>query len=206
MAIQGEKFKWDKPFGPYKAVIQRLFDGLNQIQPIEGLGIALDQTDHGRQISSTATSGGRAGGGSISLPFQVKDVSADDGLKVQVTDGKINGEFPAGMGFGNYILDVAEESFQEVYAIVTFDSETLDISSRTLGVSNSPPDSEDGTAIIPIADLQVTYDGDGNPILAIEQIEVGDINFDFLYGQVNGQPSLFLLKSYGQIAIPPDDE
>lgn len=47
-------FKIDKPFGPprLRKIVQQIVDRINQISPIPGAGIDIDQEPDGRQIST----------------------------------------------------------------------------------------------------------------------------------------------------------
>jgi hypothetical protein len=132
-------------------------------------------------------------------------------LKVKVIDGKVNGEYPSGMGFNNYVISLDEESYQQVYLYITYDETTLDITSRTLDVSDSPPDPVSGTLIIPLADITISYTAISLPdhptslpyVSVINQLEDGNINFTLIYGLQDGVPALLAIKSYGDwIPLP----
>lgn len=175
---------------------------------IAGNNVLLKRSDG--YVILTGNAAGRPGGGKTTpLPFAVIDatvVNPDNtvNLKVQVVDGKVNDEYPTGMGFGDFILDLVEETFQEVYLYITFDSLTLDITSRTIDVSDTPPDSSVtatvGTLILPLADITISYTT-GPPSLPyvsdIHQIEIGDIIFQLVYGALNGAPALLPVRAYG---------
>lgn len=130
------------------------------------------------------------------LPFELVNATTGGVLKIKVTDGKVNKAFPSGMGFNNYVLNLVEESFQEVYLIITYDEDNLSITSRTLGMSDSPPDSTPGTLIISIGSITITYDANSNPIVTPANDAVGNIQFAFVYGAYNGEPALLPVNVY----------
>lgn len=141
----------------------------------------------------------------VSLAFLLTPATdpATGALSVTVTDGLINDVYPSGMGYGGYTLAVVEEPYQQVYAVVLYDEDTLEITSRTLGISDSPPTSESGSLVIPIGYLTVTYDGGGKPILTATNQTVGNIKFQFIYGSYNAAPALFpVLVAANPIVLP----
>lgn len=168
---------------------------------IESKGVAF-----GNNITGTRTPGGTiiraksggAPGAIVPSAFDVLPASDDVSFfKVKVVDGRVNGDFPSGMGFDNYVLTIVEESFQEVYVIVTYDTSTLNITSLSLARNDVVPANSSGTLIIPIADIQITYDGGGSPIMTITQLLSGNIDFSFVYGSFNGAPSLLAVRAFG---------
>lgn len=198
-------FKLKKDFGPkrLREVHAQLVDRLNEITPLPGLGVEVEQKPDGRQISAKEAppgaslnnpEGGGSGGGTAAggtFAFQL----VADGGQLQIVDGKINGEFPSGMGSGNYILNVGDGSL--IYAGITFAVATLEINSRFLGVS--------GSADYPISRVEsstgylywllgFTYlDAEG--AFQIQNTRVGNIDFAFTFGSNNGAPGLLPVDS-----------
>lgn len=130
------------------------------------------------------------------VAFILSDASTGAEKKLRVTDGKIKGEFPSGMGFGNYVLTIPDPSDGIVYALATFDPVTLALTSRSLGVSTAAamPESrvdEDGGFLY----WQIGFaymDGESFKFL---NTRVGDINFELAYGALNGKPALIPVES-----------
>lgn len=148
-----------------------------------------------------------AGAGSVpDIAFIASDASNTEGdppvenNRVLVADGKIKGQFPAGMGSGNYILDLADPADSLIYAGATFDPSTSAITSRFLGVSGSGdfPESrvESSTSGFLYWLLAFTYfDVDG--IFQVINARVGNINFEPTYGVLNTRPALWIDNEIG---------
>ena len=137
------------------------------------------------------------------ISFLLEDATTSEGNppatsnKVLVHDGQINGDFHSGMGDGNYVLDLPDPSDSLIYAAITFTPESLAITSRFLGVSGSGdfPESrvdEDGGFLYWL--IGFTYFDDADAF-QIHQSKVGDINFAFTYGALNGKPALLPVDS-----------
>lgn len=149
-------------------------------------GIA-DEINSSDDLMTPWALGPVAEGGST-VAFSVVDVSSGDDLRVKVLDGHVNFEYPSGMGFDNYTLAVSSSS--TVYLIITYNQTTLEITSRTLAIAASVPDSVAGTVRIELADVTVTDDG-----LEIEQQHEGNINMALIYGGFNGAPAIIPLRA-----------
>lgn len=151
-----------------------------------------------------------ASGSSQSFPFHVADASDDTGLKVSVKDGKVNDQYPSGMGSNDYVLEIEEETFQEVLLVATFNRETLELTSIFLDVTDDPASYTDDYVekpiVIPIADIIITYDADSNPIVTVYQKQLGDISFQLVYGALSGAPALYASHIYGEPVPLYDDE
>lgn len=140
----------------------------------------------------------QAGGGSINASFILRNASTSDGgAAVKVLDGKLNGEFPSGMGFGDYVLTITNPEDSLIYVGATFNVETLAITTRFLGVSTAAdfPESrvdEDGGFLYWL--IGFTYMDEDS--FKIWQSRIGDINFDFSFGVDNGgRPALIPTES-----------
>lgn len=134
-------------------------------------------------------------GFSPNISFLLKDATTTTGgvvsNKVKVYDGKINGEFPTGMGTGDYVIDLADPDDSVIYAGVTFNPTTLDITSRFVGVSTQAgfPESrvESETEGFLYWQIGYTYfDDDG--VFTIWNTKLGNIDFAITYG-ANGSPA-----------------
>lgn len=135
------------------------------------------------------------------IAFILKDASTSSAgvitRKVLVFDGKIKGEFPAGMGFGNYILTLSDPNDSIIYAGATFNPKTLALTSRFLAISTAAafPESrvESDSAGFLYWQLGFTYlSGDAFKIVSTK---VGNIDFELTYGSQNGQPALLPVDS-----------
>jgi hypothetical protein len=144
----------------------------------------------------------------VSIPkitFICSDVSVAEGdppvvsNKVHVADGEINGELPAGMGAGNFVLDLTDPTDQFIYAYVTFDPETLAITSRTVAATDvgSMPESrvDEGGGFLVYILAEAFMDDNVPPKFQVVNRRVGDINFELVYGSLNGQPALLPVTS-----------
>jgi hypothetical protein len=121
------------------------------------------------------------------VAFSVVDISSGNNLAVQVLDGHVNFEYPSGMGFGDFTLTISSST--TVYLIITYNTTTLAITSRSI-TTGSTPDSTQGTVYIELADVTV---GDG--ALEIEQLHEGNINMALIYGAFNGAPAIIPLRA-----------
>jgi hypothetical protein len=220
-----QNLKWDKPRGPrwLREVIEKLFRELTSRTPVEGLGIYIDRTDNGSVISAASQPGGKASAAAAAaandpdISFFLSDASVTEGdppetsNRVLVADGKINGEFPSGMGVGQYILDLDDPADSIIHAIITFDPDTLDILSRDLAAAGSgalptpgiDPDTNIGTFIVM---LGFTY-FDSDDVFRVTNTHLGHIDFELVYGALNGQPALLPVRSYGTwLPVPPPED
>lgn len=125
--------------------------------------------------------------------------------KVAILDGKINGEFPTGMGAGDLVLTMTNPANATVFAGATFDPTSLTLTSRFVQISptDTPPESridEDGGFLY--WQLGFTFlDDDGN--FQIYQTRLGDINFELVYGELNAAPALLPVESGpGWLEVP----
>lgn len=198
------KFKLAKPFGPprLRDNFQQIVDRLNQIAPIAGTGIAIDEKPDGRQISAEtnpSSPGNKAstgGSGSQStnphIAFYMSDASDGGVSKVLIADGKINGTFPSGMGGGNYILTVPTSATYIILAGVTFNPTTLGENSWFLDIElpEDVPESRVEDADNGFLYWQIGYVYFSDDTMTIVNTKVGDINFAFSYGAYNGKPAL----------------
>lgn len=136
------------------------------------------------------------------ITFLVSDatnvVGGQPNNRVLVADGKINGQFPAGFGGGNFILDLATPEDALIYFGVTFNPTTLAETSRFCAESTAAdfPESrvESDTAGF-LYWLQAFTYFDANGVFQIRNVRAGDINFTLVYGAQNGKPALLPVNS-----------
>jgi hypothetical protein len=157
---------------------------------------------------------GSGGAAPPNISFILSDATVTEGdppevsNKVKIADGKINGAFPSGMGAGpDYILDLDDPADSIIYAIVTFNAATLEITSRALGscaATAFPEPSIDDSGIGTFAfQLGFTYMDDTSGFTIVNSY-VGDINFSLVYGAMNGLPALLPVARYTDwIPVPP---
>lgn len=136
------------------------------------------------------------------ITFLVSDasniVSGQPNNRVLVADGKINGQYPAGFGSGNFILDLNTPEDALIYFGVTFNPTTLAETSRFCAESTSSdfPESRVESATEGFLYwLQAFTYFDTNGVFQIRNVRAGDINFSFSYGAQNGQPALLPINS-----------
>lgn len=120
-------------------------------------------------------------------------VDGEPNNRVNVLDGKINGQYPIGMGFGEYIIDLSNPEDAIIYVGITFNPTTLEITSRFLGESTAAlfPESRVESATEGFAYWQLGFtffDADG--AFTIWQTKLGNIDFEFVYGALNGKAAL----------------
>lgn len=101
---------------------------------------SIEGGDNNEQVPDASLSGG---GGApeqkSNLAFQLIDASDENGTKLRVVAGTINGQFPPGMSTGDnppYVLPVSGNGV--VYVSVTIDSEG-GITSRSIAIGSSVP-------------------------------------------------------------------
>jgi hypothetical protein len=127
--------------------------------------------------------------------FRLENQTDDEGVKVLIRDGMVNGVTPTGMGNDDYILPIALDG-DNVWVEVTYDTTTLTITSASLNTGTGIPDSTLGTAFLLIGYVNWdTNPNTGGPENVIpHNTQCGDINIGFIYGALNGAPALFLLS------------
>lgn len=142
------------------------------------------------------------------ITFLVSDasnvVNGEPNNRVLVADGKINGQFPAGFGAGNFILDLNNPEDAQIYFGVTFNPTTLAITSRFCDESTST-DFPESRVESPTEGflywLQAFTYFDAGGVLQIRNVRAGDINFEFSYGANNGQPALLVDSDPGWLDL-----
>ncbi len=114
-------------------------------------------------------------------------------IDIHVGYGEINDTPPDGMtGADDFILTIpGAADGTEVYAIITYDTDTLDITSRTLAFDFSVPDPTFGVIYWPIGFIDITYNTDGS----IDKVnphnrQCGDMKFEFGLIPFNGAPGI----------------
>lgn len=180
--------------------LNAMCDAIDRCRPIAGDNMTSQSTPGGVILR------GNSGGSSSQDPditFFLSDATVTEGdppetsNKVFVADGKINGEFPAGMGSSEYTLDLDNPSDSLIYAGATFDPESLALTSRFLGVSASgdfPESRVDEAGGFLYWLLGFTF-FDANSDFRIVMTRLGNINFELTYGSRNGAPALLPVET-----------
>lgn len=160
---------------------------------------------------ATETTQGASAESVPKITFICIDVSTSEDdvttYKVHVADGEINGVLPVGMGNEDFVLTLADPTDAFVYAYVTFNPETLAITSRTVAASSvdDVPESrvdEGGGFLVYI--LAEAFKDDNDQFQVINR-RLGDINFELVYGSMNGFPALLPVNSDpGWLDLPLD--
>jgi hypothetical protein len=134
-----------------------------------------------------------------SFKGEVNSIDKETGeVEIHVGYGEIGQpgatEPPDGMtGADDYFLTISVDG-TEIYAVITYDINTLEITSRSLAFAADVPEStvDTGTGIgtiyVPLIAVDIEYDSGGK----IKEVVVrnrfcGDIVFVIMYGSVNGQ-------------------
>ena len=145
----------------------------------------------------------QAGGAFPNISFLLSNASVTENnettYRVGVYDGKIKGEFPAGMGFGGYELDIDDPSDAIIHAGITFNPDTLAITSRFLGVTTAAdfPESRIVSDTNAFLYWQIGYAYlDGDTFRVVNTL-LGNIDFVFSYGEDGGFPALVPVKTDG---------
>lgn len=156
-------------------------------------------------VTETATTTAEEQAAAASVPdiaFYLSDATEGDTAKVFVADGKVDGTFPDGMGGGDYVLTPGDPADAIIYVHATFNPETLELTSRSLGISAAAdfPDSrvdEEGGFLY--WQLGFTFlDGDTFRVVVTR---TGDIHVELLYGAYNGKPALWAGAEIGWLDL-----
>lgn len=181
--MTGKIYKWDRKLPRFlRPVINRIFEILTEIQPIDGLGAVVDEGLYGRPISTNP--GGRKASGILSndFDFQMLNASDADGPKVLIRDGVVIGcndepIDPSGMPSGDsFVMDVNDDD--EIWLVIVWDLETDDsvsgdnILSVDFDHGPSTPDDDELTQYITIG--HVSVDPGTNAVSATNEI-CGDV-------------------------------
>jgi hypothetical protein len=128
--------------------------------------------------------------------FQLENASEGDDAKVRIMDGEVNGEVPDGMGTDDYVIDTHDGG--KVTLIITYDNNTLEITSKTFAVYDEIPDAELGVFYIEIGATFVDHDESGHiKEFTTVNTQCGDINFNMIYGAFNGNPAIVPVNIFG---------
>lgn len=194
--MTGKIYKWDKRLPRFlRPVINRIFEILTEIQPIDGLGAVVDQGISGRPISTNP--GGRKASGILSndFDFQMLNASDADGPKVLIRDGVVIGcnddpIDPSGMPSGDsFVMSVNDDD--EIWLVIVWDLETDDGVSGdnilSVDFDHGPftPDDDELTQYITLG--HVSVDPGTNAVSATNEI-CGDVFIPyppFLYDGVD---------------------
>lgn len=134
--------------------------------------------------------------------FQIVDASEDVGYTaVLVYDGLINDELPSGMGGDDFIL--AAYDGMTIYAGITYDTDTFEITSRYVDVGE-PPEDEFGFFAVILGGVEVVDNGDGSTTVNPYNSHCGDIFFTFDFGGFNGKPALKCTPYTNWLELPSE--
>lgn len=160
--------------------------------------------------ADTAAAAAGGGGGITNVSFAFRDATTSAGnppvktYKIKVLDGKIDGVFPTGMGFGNYILTIPSPADTLIYAGATFDPTTLEISSRFLQLTDYGTPLEARVESTSLGYfywlLGFTY-LDANGKFKFWNQRLGDIYKTVLYASSNGAPTLWAGEEMGHLDL-----
>jgi hypothetical protein len=212
------------PFVAGKPLLDQLTaERLNaMLDLIESKGVQLGnhmtgfQTSSGMIIRSKAvTAGGKT---PVDASFVVSliagpnpdDPDVDIPL-ISVRDGKVNGEFPEGMGTGSLQVRAPSDVYDDclIYVEIKFDGNSLDLTSldvKTTVASAFPANTitssggtTEGTINVMVG---FTYiDPSGTPHAF--NTHVGDINFELVASSLNGAPALLPVAIFGGFLAYP---
>jgi hypothetical protein len=135
---------------------------------------------------------------SFELELDSIDVDAYT-IDIHVGYGEINDTPPDGMtGADDYLFTIpGAADGTEFYAVITYDTDTLAITSRSLAFDFAVPDSTFGTLYVPLGFVDITYTDGKITEVNPHNRQCGDIVIAFIYGAFNGAPAIFTLRQYG---------
>lgn len=185
MALETE-VKWKKPRGPkwFRSLIEEIASAITTRQPLAGIGIDIQETIRGRQISVIARAGGSGGGGAdVDYDFQLIAAPDESGPKVLIRDGVVygpnndSGTDPAGMpADDSYTIVVGDN--QEIWVGMTWDLESFEITSAWIESGDSTPDNGDPDSsytYVTLGHVSVDYGNGGVPKVFPTNEVLGDI-------------------------------
>lgn len=141
-----------------------------------------------------------AGGGGADFSFMMegaKDPDDDFGAVVTIHDGEVNGEVPTGMGTDDFFLNVNFDG-AFINLIVTYNTTDLSITSLTFAVESDVADPTLGTFRVEIGRVFLDFDSNTGKVTNVSTVntQCGDINFQLIFGSLNGQPSIIPIAVY----------
>lgn len=141
---------------------------------------------------SVAAAGNRYG-------FRCTDASDEFGPKIVILDGDINGELPDGMGADNYTLSVSTDGW--IWAVISYDTTTFEITSRSLDFGADVPVNTFGTLYATVAFFAVIDPGGGGQLFTIPtNRHCGDINVSIRRVILNGTQYVEGFSTFGEPA------
>jgi len=139
--------------------------------------------------------------------FQLIPCQENGSAAIRVSYGEINGETPDGMvepssgdPQGGYVMSNLPSGW--IYAIVTFDQQTREISTRTIGYGGSIPQDEELTVNFPIGKVELVNVANDSFYRVIHQAQCGSINFAEGTLCIGGEPHLQFYHVYARTPIP----
>ena len=115
-------------------------------------------------------------------------------VDIHIGYGEINNDPPVGMTEeDDYVVTLAgAASGTEFWAVITYDPDSLEITSRSINWGPSVPDTNTiGTLYVGLGFVDFDY-GPGGKIIAVypRNRQCGDINLVFTYGALNAEPAI----------------
>lgn len=181
-----------------------------------GVGIRKRVGENTFILSVDARSSRSGGANDPDIAFFLSNATTSEGdppeesNKVEVADGKINGQFPSGMGGPGsdpFILDITDPADCIIYAEITFNAESLEITSREINQSPAgsiPESGIDGGTGSFIVMLGFTF-FDSDDEWRIINTHLGNIDFVISYASNLGKPALVALPAYSPYMDIPEE-
>jgi hypothetical protein len=151
--------------------LQRINAAIKQIRLRPGPGYSLRETNGGVTIALPASMIGGGGGAALPCPFQVTDVSDNNGMKVEIAWGLIWNQLPLGMFPDNnppLRMNLMSSSF--VYSKIEFNRNTLLPVGVSFSIETELRQNTDTIQYNLIAVVTVDGQGDDVKISKIENI------------------------------------
>lgn len=143
-------------------------------------------------------------GTNLQVAFALSNASSSTGdppvttYKAKIFDGKVNGQYPTGMGFNNYVLTVPNPNDCLIYVGITFNPTTLAITSVFAATSTAAayPESRVETPSSGFLYYLIGFTFlDVHNAFHVVNARLGNINFVLIYGSQNGNPALLPVDS-----------
>lgn len=141
-----------------------------------------------------------------SFELEVDSIDTDAGdVDIHIGYGEINDIPPAGMtGADDYVITISVDG-TEIWAVITYDPDTLLITSRSLAFGPAVLPSTLGILNVPVGFVDINYDPMTGKIIEVNphNRQCGDINVAFVYGAQNGARALIPLRMYADwVPVP----
>lgn len=169
---------------------------------MEGPNIRKDSSQGKLILSADPAGDSGRGGKKLDLPFVLSLIGSEitvGDTSIRVRDGKVNGEFPEGMGEDDFlILEVGDLSDCLVYVKCVHDVESLDLTSLDVLTATSgtfPVNIVSETEITINVLIGFTYITEEGRTVVMNSF-VGDIDYNLVYGAHNGIESVVAVQRF----------